>query len=101
MSKTVKKLFLVLSMLFMSLSLGACGEKPMTRKEFVKIEERYEKGKISDDEYLEALDAYIRGKPAPKKGFFATVFGFIKNVVFLVFGIGVVLVVFAIFKKKK
>lgn len=90
-----KKKILLLSMLFLCLSClcVGCGRHPVTEKEMSKIEEKYEKGKITTQEYYEAVDAYYNGEPLPRRGLFASIANFIKNVILFVIGVGVVGVV--------
>ena len=95
-----KKKILILSMLFLFLScfFVGCGSHPVTEKEMLKIEEKYEKGKITADEYYEAVDAYYNGEPLPKRGFFASIVNFFKNVILFIIGVGVIGVVIVALK---
>lgn len=108
MSKKVKKIMIILMMIIVTFSLGACGRHPMTTKEMEKYLDKFERGKISEKEYLEARTAYYNGEPAPKKGIigffsnlFGNIFGFIKEVIGLVFGLAVIAFIVKIFVKKE
>lgn len=110
MKKTIRVLFFMLLMTILPVFLCACGSHPATEKEVLKMEEKYEKGKISYEELLEAHDAYYNGEPIPKKGiagvissifgFISNVFGFIGELIGLVFGLAVIFFIIRLFRKK-
>ena len=97
MKRKVRKVLLILVMIMMPLSVTACGSHPMTTKELLEAEDQYERGKISYVEYLEALDAYYNGDPAPKRGIMKFISNVFKIIGYILLGGIALIIVFVIY----
>lgn len=103
MGKKLKKIWLVLVLMVIIFSLGGCRSHPMTTKELLEVQDKYERGKISDEDYLEALDAYYNGDPAPKRGIMkliSNIFGFIGELIGAIIVLIVIAFIISIFRKR-
>lgn len=99
-TKAKPKLLILLTFL-MILSFSGCSSHPMTTKEMFEIQDKYERGKISDKEYLEYLDAYNNNEPKPKKGIIGFFANLIEKIVYVIITAFVILFLILAFRKKK
>ncbi len=99
--RTIKKIAIMSMMLLcFACCLGACG-RYVTEREMAKIEKKYEEGKVSTAEYLEAVDAYLSNEPLPRKGIIGAIFNFFEKVFLFIVGVAVIGFIAAVFRSKK
>ena len=78
------KIWLLLIMSLCSLSISGCGA--MTERQMHKIEQQYEKGKVTELYYYEDLDAYYNGEQKPPRTFIGRIWRGITNLASNVIG---------------
>lgn len=79
-----------LMMLCFACCFSACGRHAVTEEEIFEMEEKLEDGKITYEEYLEAVTAYINDEPLPRKGIIGAIFNFFEKVFLFVVGVAVI-----------
>lgn len=85
----------------MSFTFVSCGNKPMTYEDALEVEEDYQEGKITYEEYLEAANAYYNQEPLPKRGFgklISNFFGAIWELMVGIFGIIILAIIYKVVK---
>lgn len=96
------KRIVIISMMLLCLvcCLCSCG-RYISEREMAKIEKKYEEGKVSTAEYLQAVDAYLNNEPLPRKGIIGAIFNFFEKVFLFILGIIVISFITAVFRNKK
>lgn len=97
MKKIKRAVVCMILVLMVGCTFTGCGKKVPTEKDIEKAYEKVQKGKMSQTEYYEILDAYTNNEPIKSGGFFA----FVGDLVIVgCVGVGAVVVIKKIKDKK-